>query len=645
VKPLWVDKSTRTQGFAALSFALLIAYADNCAAGSNVPLPVGPPPAMTIVIYNNAGAYNIYPVLSTGTTNADKWLQAAAKVPHADTGRYPYPNTSQFRFYINPTGDGIPPGGSVTITLPLYTQMVPTASVNPSVSGQYIDWWNGGRIEIFDSLAATHKPPLALTADYTGTNPYRSRQKEVKSAATNPVLPTLTKCTPSPCQSLKFFSDPAGLKTNEPSQLTEYTLGALNDKADPYVLDYHTVDYDVSYVDAAYLPAAMEPFNNDQVGYVGSIQSIAFFKQALQTFLTQPQYKGWPKFKDDQGTIILKVPSPLHILPGDPDMSPQGPWAPITTLANNWKKCTQQGGTATICPLMVNVSKLFQKNYNFCGMTGKVPDNLMLQHVYGWQPFGGATSCLLQDTPGYWTLNPDKTRNYSLYEAVKKDFDLLQYWIKFDKLNGEFDPYVLLIHGGPKNSEKPPYYINAPTTYAYSVDDALGNMLVKGDGLIIAVGGPQRLPNQDEATPPVNVGIGWGPANKINFTHYGACTLDPKVPVNPTYASFAISATNLSKCPISFVDNKGEYYYFKLKSQPPYPVLPPAPQPPAQANYAPIDCSLNKAGGVGAKWCKTISRGVVVSGVFAHTVPGLLGSKTDSHYAITPAPAQPPSRQ
>ena len=37
--------------------------------------------------------------------------------------------------------------------------------------------------------------------------------------------------------------------------------------------------------------------------------------------------------------------------------------------------------------------------------------------------------------------------------------------------NGMFDPYLVLIHGSG--------YINTDFAYAYSVDDALGNMLVK----------------------------------------------------------------------------------------------------------------------------------------------------------------------
>ena len=75
-------------------------------------------------------------------------------------------------------------------------------------------------------------------------------------------MPVLSKCTGGPCQTLTTFKDPAGLTNNEPTQLTEYTFGALNfnvPASAPYGLNLHNVDYDVSFVDATYMPAAMEP--------------------------------------------------------------------------------------------------------------------------------------------------------------------------------------------------------------------------------------------------------------------------------------------------------------------------------------------------------------------------------------------------
>ncbi len=94
-------------------------------------------------------------------------MQAIFTVPQALTGgpnrgkpECPYGRGHNYQFYINPT-TGIAPGQSVFITVPLYTQLV--VSPNPTVPDQYIDWWNGGTIQVFNSTTST--PPRALTED------------------------------------------------------------------------------------------------------------------------------------------------------------------------------------------------------------------------------------------------------------------------------------------------------------------------------------------------------------------------------------------------------------------------------------------------------------------------------------------------
>ena len=93
----------------------------------------------------------------------------------------------------------------------------------------------------------------------------------------------------------------------------------------------------------------------------------------------------------------------------------------------------------------------------------------------------------LKITPGYFMdeiIDGKPVRTFAKYQAVKKKFDLLQYWpaaVGENTLRGRFNPYAVLIHGAD--------YINAPFVYAYSVDDAVGNMQVAGDGLILAVEG------------------------------------------------------------------------------------------------------------------------------------------------------------
>lgn len=593
----------------ALAGALALASASGSRAQTT------PVPEMTVEIFNNSSNHNIYPVLSTGTSTVGKWLQAAFGVRKADLAANPYPKLNQFRLYINPTGDGIPPGGHVIIKLPLYTQLVPTRQVNPKETDQYIDWWGGGRIEIFDAPAAEHQPPLALRDAYTGVS--RPDQVKVRPIAAA-VLPTCDSCQP-----FTIFRDPSGFKHNEPSQLTEYTLGAINQAKDPYELNDHNVDFDVSYVDDAYLPAVMEPHGNRQIGYVGTPLPIDTFRNALTAFVAPgAPYRGWPQYIDNQGQTILKIPSALHILGGDPDLTPP-PWRPINQMTRLWRDCMSGARTDEICTGIHAVNDLFQANYqsyraNFksFGCTGqpvRLNEATLLRHVYGWGPFNencnSATFNLLENTPGY------AARNHQAYQVVKDQFDDLQYWP-----TGEFDPYVVLIHGED--------YINAPNVYAYSVDDAVGNMQADGDGLIIAVGGTRGMPNPDPATPPIHVSFGYSSKDAVRFVKYGICTDPPDRRVDPDFPSFDISITSIGQCPLTFVDNNGHNYTFTIESQPPYPPVPRW----TPRTHKPINCSGN-ADPVGKTWCEH------EGGVFAYTKAGV---KRDEYFVITAAPQQPP---
>jgi len=580
-------------------------------------------PSMTIKIYNNSPNYNIYPVLTTGTSGSSLWLQAFFKVPKAQMANKPYPKLQNFRIYINPTGNGIPPNGSVIISLPLLTQLVPNNQLDPKKSGQFIDWWGGGRVDLFNAPAANHQPPAALTALYT---------KRPSQTKVTPITTTVVPTCPA-CQPLTIFKDTGGVfKNNEPDQLTEYTLGAINQKKDPVELNTNNVDFDVSYVDTAYLPAAMAPFNAQlsplaQVGYVGTPQPIDTFIAALNKFVASDSpYVGWPQFIDNQKNKILKIPSVLHVFAGDPDMTAK-PWPPIDALSKNWKACLPTSVTTTICKDIRTVRQMFADNYkNYRAIypqkcdTSKSPveltEDLMISHVYGFAPFGencaDAKVNLLENTPGY------AADDSKMFHQVKAVFDELQY------LNtGAFDPYVVLIHG--QN------YVNAPNVYAYSVDDAVGNLQADGTGFIIAVGGTKGLPNPNPAAPPVNVNFGFAKTDKVRFVKYGICTATPNTPVNPDFPSFGLSvlAKNLSQCPITLIDNKNALYIFKLKSGPPYPLSPKKFSP---TTHAPIDCSGNAAGTPGAKLC---------AGIYAYSeLP--VGKGPDTSYVITPAPEQPP---
>jgi hypothetical protein len=588
------------------------------------PKKLSPVPTMTIVIYNSSSQYSIYPVLSTGAHSADNWMDAAFNIPQSQVGDHPYPTPDTFRLYFNPTGTGIPPGGSITVTLPLYTQLVPDKQLDPKAPNQYVDWWNGGRISIYESLYATGKPPKALIEDYTA----RSTQTLVTAVA-GATVPVCPECQ----QPLEIFEDTGGeLPSNDPFQLTEYTLGAINLTKDPYQLDVHNVDYDVSYVDNAYLPVAMEPYNNPIVGYVGTVQGIDTFKSALRKFLAAPQFAGWPQFVNNDGTTLLRIPSPVHITLDQTHLTPAPPWAPVTRMTTLWNSCIA-GSTAPICPGIQAVEQLLQANYtnytnnysttfkDTCDQS-KQPETLdlqsMLAHAYGWSPFNkncDASTNLLQNTPGY------QENNSLLYQQVKADFDGLQYWP-----TGDFDPYVILIHGAD--------YLNTPNVYAYSVDDAVGNMQTTGDGLILAVGGVTGLPNTNPATPPIHVPFGWAATDKVRFLQYGICTETPNLNVNPDFHSFDLSTNQLADCTLSFVDNQNppNKYFFKITKQPPFPSRPPDGQPIPDINKTMIDCSQNGPQ-ITDTWCANI---------FGYSETVVSQRNNQVHYISVPAPAQPP---
>jgi hypothetical protein len=346
----------------------------------------------------------------------------------------------------------------------------------------------------------------------------------------------------------------------------------------------------------------MEPFGNNLVGYVGAPSSIARFNKAVTDFLNSGTLaKDWPLYLDENHKVVPgKIPSVLEILAAsivnDPKLSTDGQWVdppkfspapadspPIKKLINLWKNC-QAGTVAPICAGINDATRMLRVNFNNyvanynkndetkwgCDQTKqphplnaqRFTDLQMLQHLYGWVQFNehcAADANLLQHTPGY--ADPTKPQNY---QKIKNEFDQLQYWL--DVLEGKygaFHPYVSLIHG--------PTYVNAPYTYAYSVDDAVGNMQTDGTGLIIAVGGTQNLPNPDHATANVNFNFAYKSLSNGNFfTKYGRCKATPTTDTNPNFSSFAVPVgvtKKVSDCLITFLDNLGRKYQFQISDE------------------------------------------------------------------------------
>lgn len=611
---------------AFLSFSFVNANAE--APPPTIDCTNGQTPQMTVKIYNNSRSYNIYPVLFAGAPSAtDTWMQACFQLKNDQITDNPYPRATQYRMYIDCCSkgeNGIPPGGSVTVTLPLYSPLV--GSIDPRSPSQFIDWWQGGGINFYQAPADDTGPPKVLEQHWDADQ----NRNEVTLAANPPVC--------AGCK-LHFFKAPASIPNNDPQQLIEYTLGAQPINPDNREPDQparlwvpNNVDYDVSYVNYVYMPAVMEPYGNPLIGYIGSPSTIDEFKRAIDSWYASPLGADWPLYKDSAGNVELgKIPSALEIFLNSAAFDNTSVFVPapvkaqpIVSMTSEWKTCVNQDGDDGICPLIRTVTDLLHANYdNYVdvyrndrhkwtdewGCTGEpmvLTDKLFLAHLYGWTPFlencTNTAANQLYNTPGY--TDPEKPLNY---EAVKADFDELQYWVNVLKSDyGKFDPYVALVHG--------PDYLNAPYTYAYSVDDAVGNMQTEGTGLIIAVGGPQNLPNPDHATPNVNFPFGYSSSydGGIHFTQYGICTTTPDTPTVSYFTSFAIpegiedTPGSILNCTNSMQDSKGRVYVFKLKGLPSrFPKNPfPKPEEREAVNRELIDCTGNT--GQVLNWCHDI---------------------------------------
>jgi hypothetical protein len=582
-------------------------------------------PVQTIQIFNDSTYLNIFAELEVGLNEErDLWMQDICNVPDANKDTlYPYPTTVTNRMYINGLA-GIPPGGSVTITLPLFTQLV--ATVDPTQPNQYAEWWQGQNLQIFGHPSNVTTPPRSFANYFNGTAPTRPKgsQAPTEFNSSNPTKPTCTAGGTLNSCTLTFVTDTAGtLGKFGPSQLLEATLGANQGKV-PAPTDgsiktflYPTqADFDVSYVNVAYLGAAMGPVGNDQAGYVGTPLRPGDFIPTLNTFQS---LNKWPQFIDLDGSkaAISKLPSPLELFarlsgkdaPTDitpltpPQKWPTNVWTPIQALKTNWTtyggpapKCTHSAnGYTTFCDAILDVKALIHDNYEqyvtlmtngTCtgGPSQIVPEDdfRTIAHVYGWTPWTESVSgkkgvgCrpkdnLLENTPGY------KENDYEKYGKVKTEFDNLNYGGPSGAWPSPgapyvFNPWVEFIHGVPPGTANPKLgYLGMPGVYAYSVDDAVGNLNVNATGYIVDIADTTHLENQTPAGPPINISLGYAYNAPVRFLSYSVCGPNKNKPVNPAFPSFIISAINPQTCPVWLQDNKGTNYTFTIEptSKPP----------------------------------------------------------------------------
>jgi len=656
------------------------------------PCPFNPAvPCMTIKIFNDDPDHSIYPVITVGQKGpplaGDEWMQAWFQIKNKDLATHTFLTTVNYRIYVEPEGVGIEPGKNVTLIIPLYTQIVQTPTFPDTfLPNQYLEWWQGGRLELFANDKGKGPPDVLK-----GFRTIRGQVEFRAFGGVNGGGPTdgLPKCQGC-LQPLSYYLVNANFGSWEPFQLFEFTLGAKVDNTRKTLpddvrltLNTENVDFDLSYVDDAHFAAAMGPFGNDQVGYVGTDKKIADVQKAINDFLKLPENlcadgvsSCWPQLgtpRAGKPTNPPKISAPLNIfqrLGGSaqeppPDVYPlltrdewqkRQLWKPINLLRQNWNTYAKPSDRCPrsnqFCAALQDVRQLIVDNYNhylklFPPCTGSpitATEDDYLRHAYAWTPFIEATRAgegclnqenLLQNTPGYFEPCenvPNKINcKFEKYQRVKLAFDNLNY----DLFPDVFNPWVKFIHG------------IAPNVYAYSVDDAVGNVQADGTGFIVDVGSLANLENKNPASPPINISLGFDPISALpQFKAYRICQNVPEKekPINPSHAAFIISPNNPQSCPVFLIDNKTtpQFYTFKLTKEPPYQKEDNKWTP---NSAAVIDCTGNTGPGFQPSspfWCCTIDNEVNKTGrgVWAKTTFDPTSAHKSQVYTVTTDPAE-----
>ena len=465
-------------------------------------------PKKTVNIKNNSGV-PIYVVLEAAKqiiNGEDRWLQAEFQ-PTKGT----YASTYLYRAYVNPPNgpppnppNGIPAGGSVSVTLPFYTQLESTPC--PDEPDQYINWWRALRIYVYDDQGAINN------AYQTDSNPANA----VPIPASAAPVPTCPACAAP----LVVYRDQTGgdhhgvsLPLNDPQQLLEFTFALVPDAPAPLQINHGFVDYDISSVDQVYLSVAMDPVNNPYIGFIGSVLGRDVFSGRLAMFqqnFSWPKYR-WPAYVTNQTAI--RLPATFNVMneiahPGDPPpIEPSGQALKdlpvIRKMEQLWGDCCgaawpsvpcqrPAASSKDTCNKMAQVAELFEKNYDnyrtLCKDPVPVDRDQMMAKVYGWVPF---KTCPNGDVPN----ELDKTPGIGDYHAITRAYVDLQYHSPpppDPTTFGDFNRYTELIHS--------PNYLHVGE-YAFSIDDAAGNMLEVGDGVNITVGGANGLGNTNPYDP------------------------------------------------------------------------------------------------------------------------------------------------
>ena len=593
-------RTDRLAGLATILALPIVFQAGGVAAQQAAPaattVPAGAAAAVPMKvfrIYNNSLLGPIYPVISTPKQGKDEWMQAVFEVPKAKLKSRLYGNDNVYRIYINPTTGGIPRGKFVVLKVPLYTQILSTSK--GLVPDEFINWWKGGRTSLYDVKSAIDRD-------------HRDDEKNPTTPITGAKLVTCTQGCLEPLAIYHSAKDKGDLPANDPAQLTEYTLGGINEKTDPIGLDTRKVDYDISYVDQVYLPVAMEAVDNFFIGWIGTIQNVGDFKGRMQTFLDSAKYPGWPTYLDNKMQPFLRIPSTATIYASEsganpsPDLSTPG--ESFNATARFWKSCTGPGAPNTkVCNEIKDVETLWLGNYAVykalwiaAQCMGTLPDKpdlekSFLPHIYGWADYNEAPPDAKCKTPIVNEIFNTPGYEGNKYQKVQDKYKDLQY----ETPGGVFNPYVQLVHFKP--------FLDMTNAYAFSIDDVVGNMDTVGSGLIIAVGGASGLPNKNrfDNTKNVEVTVGAPGTALPQWLEYGFCTnisnRDRCAPSNlypPAIITFNLQTVTYPT-DVTLLDSAGREYKFRILKGPPYPPSPGVHDPIMCLNLVEAWCQYARA--------------------------------------------------
>lgn len=545
----------------------------------------------------------------------DVWLQRALANPTKC-----FPVKSDYYVYVNPK-TGIKKGETASVLLPWWTKL---DQVKDKGADEYVDWWRGARIYIFDDQTA-------LNDSYTFNS--GKQGKQVFSVAGNGPSPKCgpvgagNKCVAGELGMYRVQPTMLGssIRSQTPFQLNEWTFANVLSVSNGGTLIDLNVGYNVSNVDQLYLPVALAPVRpTNDVGYMGSVMNVDEFRKRLVAFtganadLTNAT--KWPIYnnpinpqtkKRRYPNAGIRVPSALFAFnfymepgatvdgkPGQPELVPLPKPFDRTKLPTdfrgievNWLNCTtapytncQPGMKDWYLP----IKKAMDDSYNTyrakCFKPTSSPKYMRpdppsmmpeletyMRFLHGWVPFrvdnvgkdGACTTAMVPDLP-LTEQSPSENGIAPVnYMTIQYDFD------KFgSKGTQRFNPYTQLIHGKVADG-----FLDM-SAYAFSIDDHESFQSFSGTGLIVAVGGPNGLPLNKRVPQKLPPYYDWYTAavtpgylkGDTGWAAYGICseTADKEFPTEEGGVMGIDPRTAPKPCPITFKDKTGKLYKFKI---------------------------------------------------------------------------------